>query len=119
MKKLFKISFIFIAFALISACTLFDKVQDRSSEKLSELIIKYCASTNEQFRTDFRKRINEKLGGKATIKVDCAVKETAIDKIPISKVLSMNRPETLDLLAQKINKVAVVQNQNFDRMRNS
>lgn len=157
MKKLFKICLIFIAVTVISACTFFDNLQNQSAEKISELIIKYCDSANESFRAGLREKINQRLDGRATIKItcgaetvatikqyceqtserfradfidemnkntnssltfkmQCATKETAIDKIPIAKTLSMNRPERPDLLAQTTKNVAVMQNQNFDRM---
>ena len=55
----------------VPACSLLEKAQDKSSEKMSELIVKYCAETNENFRTQLRDEINFKMAGQATVKVEC------------------------------------------------
>ena len=55
----------------VSGCSMLNKVQDASAEKISSLIERYCQETDETFRADLRERINLKLNGQATVKVDC------------------------------------------------
>ena len=117
MKKLSKMFLVLITFVVMSACAAIDNVQEQSTQRLSELIIEYCKQTNEQFRADFREKINRGLDGQATIKVDCTLNEANNGETSLSKRLALNRPvEGFNPLQTKIDKSAVVQNQNFDRM---
>ena len=86
MKNLFMVFSLCFALLLIPACALVSEVQEQSVEEVSSLIENYCKQTNEQFRLRLREEINLKLNGIATIKVEC------------------------------IQKQAVKQNQNFERM---
>ncbi len=76
MKKLTsylsKITIMFSMVFMVTACSLVDKVQDTSSEKIADLVVQYCAETNEYFRTQLREKINLKMAGQATIEVNCS-----------------------------------------------
>lgn len=71
MKNIFIALFLVFVFSALTGCAVVDKIQDQSSEKLSELIVKYCNQTDEWFREEFRKKINDKMKGLATIKIKC------------------------------------------------
>ena len=71
MKKVFIAILILFAFSMLSGCAAIDKLQEQSSEKVSELIIKYCGATEERFREKFRKQINDRMIGIAEIRVTC------------------------------------------------
>lgn len=55
----------------IGGCTPINRVVDKGAGKVSDLIIKYCDSIDEQSRLKFRAEINEKLGIRANIRVEC------------------------------------------------
>jgi hypothetical protein len=55
----------------LSSCAFLDIVTTKTTEKISEAVVKYCEKSSEQFRTVFRNEINEQLDGKATVKIDC------------------------------------------------
>jgi len=67
-----KITIMFSMVFMVTACSLVDKVQDTSSEKIADLVVQYCAETNEYFRTQLREKINLKMAGQATIEVNCS-----------------------------------------------
>jgi hypothetical protein len=67
-----KITIMFSMVFMVTACSLVDKVQDTSSEKIADLVVQYCAETNDYFRTQLREKINLKMAGQATIEVNCS-----------------------------------------------
>ena len=71
---------------VLSACSLIGKVQDTSSEKIADLVVQYCAETNEYFRLQLREKINLKMAGQATIEVNCSPQT-------IGEVSYGNRPD--------------------------
>jgi len=79
---MFKLKFYIQTFVIMAlmislpACSLINKVTETSSEKISELVIQYCAETNETFRLQLREKINLKMAGQATIEVNCSPQTT-------------------------------------------
>ena len=70
MKNIY-LTFIIIAISAMPACSVIEKVQEKSSESIAKLIKRYCSETDKSYREQFRERINLKLAGQATIEVDC------------------------------------------------
>ena len=44
---------------------------DKSSDKVAQSIDRYCAETNLLIRAELRRQVNDKLNGKAKIKIEC------------------------------------------------
>lgn len=62
---------VIISMTLISGCSTLGKVEDRGAKAIADSVKKYCIGTTEDYRKNFRSKINENLGDIAEIKVNC------------------------------------------------
>ncbi len=60
----------FTVFVTAAGCTVVGSALDRSSDKIADGVDKYCAETDENFRTNLRTAVNSKTNG-ATIVITC------------------------------------------------
>lgn len=64
----------FILILLVSGCAQLDSITNRSVDKVSDLIIGYCTTTDKYVRMQFRQKINKELmqrGFYATAEINC------------------------------------------------
>lgn len=54
----------------VSGCAMLEPLENKSADKVAELVEKYCEETDASFREGYRKKINDRLGTKS-IKVEC------------------------------------------------
>ena len=59
-----------VTLSFVLACASFAPALDRSADKIAEGVNKYCAETDEAFRSQLRAQVNSKTDG-ATIVVTC------------------------------------------------
>lgn len=61
-----------VSISMVTGCTILSKSIDTTVKTTADSIEKYCQELDEDVRELFRNRLNDRLNGKAKIKVECA-----------------------------------------------
>lgn len=70
MKSVLSLIIILVFVVSFTGCTVLDSISDESAEKVAQGVQKYCANTDEDFRSKFREKVNTK-ASPHSVKVEC------------------------------------------------
>ena len=55
----------------LSGCQMVGQYQQKAAKESAKGILTYCASVDEAYRLNYRAQVNEMLGGKADVEINC------------------------------------------------